>query len=120
MDIYGDNCVAWRYIANATQADEDHTMENSENTVDDSHLDDTEEEPRLNLRVTVNNDLFSSSSEACKGPKPPRPRLNAQNSTLSPSENIVPSRVYRLPATDPVDHSKPVHWKARHPFKKKQ
>ena len=120
MDIYGDNCVAWRYIANATQADEDHTMENSENTVDDSHLDDTEEEPRLNLRVTVNNDLFSSSSEACKGPKPPRPRLNAQNSTLSPSENIVPSKVYRLPATDPVDHSKPVHRKARHPFKKKQ
>ena len=81
-----------------------------------------EVEQRLNLQVTINNDLFQSSSDEVHpvGEPPPSHHSSTPNSILSPSENILPNKVYKLPARDFPVQDEPNRRKGLRPFKKRK
>ena len=121
LDVYSDDCVAWRYAKDAFQTEENNINAQNEpppnNDEQESAID-----HRLNLQVTIDNDLFQSSSDEVHpvGEPPPSHHSSTPNSILSPSANILPNKVYKLPARDFVVQDESNHRTGLRPFKKRK
>ena len=103
MDIVAHNCVSWRYLADVPQVDGNYTEENATtatpSTQDMSnHLRDIDTEH--------DDNSLELAREFANDPINFQVTLAPRNLDISPTGNILPNRVYRLPP-EPVSPPRP-------------